>query len=207
MAGRQRQPAPGHTLVWTGAGREATTPARGTMTVKEKDAARRRGTRCACATTWLSVAPLLALALLLTGCEYPGIPHPQAVSAAAEEPQAAETAISSPSPSPDVQTPDQQPAEPEPLLATVNVALKDFRLDPDELMAKAGTVTFVLKNDGRYTHDFRVEGNGIDEKAPKVGRGRERDWQITLPPGTYRISCPISNHSDRGMTGTLTVAE
>ena len=176
------------------------------MTVTEKDATQRRGTR-ACATTWISVASLLALALLLTGCEYPGIPHPQAVSAA-EEPQAADTAISSPTPSPDVQPPpDQQPAEPEPLPATVHIALKDFRLDPDELTAKAGTVTFVLKNEGRYTHDFRVEGNGIDEKAPKVGRGRERDWLITLPPGTYRISCPISNHSDRGMTGTLTVEE
>ncbi len=175
------------------------------MTVKEKDATNRRRTR-ARATTWLSVAPLLALALLLTGCEYPGIPHPQAVSAA-EEPQAAETPISSPTPSPDVQTPDQQPAEPEPLSATVHVGLKDFHLDPDELTAKAGPVTFVLNNGGRYTHDFRVEGNGIDEKAPKVGRGREREWQITLPPGTYRISCPISNHADRGMTGTLTVAE
>ncbi len=154
----------------------------------------------------VSTALLLALTLAITACEYPGIPHPQAVSAA-EEPQAVETAISSPTPSPDVQTPDKRPAEPESLPATVHIGLKDFRLDPDELTAKAGTVTFVLQNKGRYTHDFRVEGNGIDEKAPKVGRGRERDWQITLSPGTYRISCPISNHADRGMTGTLTVAE
>jgi uncharacterized cupredoxin-like copper-binding protein len=101
----------------------------------------------------------------------------------------------------------QQTAEPTPVPSTAQVSLKDFRLDPDEVTVKAGTVTFVLKNEGRFTHDFRVEGQGIDKKAPKVGRGREREWQIELPPGTYRISCPISNHADRGMRGTLTVVE
>lgn len=87
----------------------------------------------------------------------------------------------------------------------MDISLKDFRLDPERLSVKAGTATFVLKNDGRFTHDFRVEGQGIDEKAPKVGQGRTFEWQVTLAPGTYSISCPISNHADRGMVGTLTV--
>ncbi|MBI2887317.1 MAG: cupredoxin domain-containing protein [Chloroflexi bacterium] len=82
---------------------------------------------------------------------------------------------------------------------------KDFKLDPDNLTVKAGAVTFVLKNEGRYTHDFRVEGQGTDAKAPKVGSGRTQEWRVTLKPGTYRISCPISNHADRGMVGALTV--
>lgn len=89
--------------------------------------------------------------------------------------------------------------------ATLRISLKDFNLDPDNVTGKAGTITFVLKNEGRYTHDFRVEGQGIDDKAPKVGQGRTFEWQIALTPGTYRISCPISNHADRGMTGTLEV--
>ena len=46
---------------------------------------------------------------------------------------------------------------------------------------------------------------GIDQKAPKVGWGREREWLVALSPGGYRISCPISSHANRGMTGTLTV--
>jgi uncharacterized cupredoxin-like copper-binding protein len=73
------------------------------------------------------------------------------------------------------------------------------------MTVKAGTITFVLTNEGRYTHDFRVEGQGVDERAPKVGRGRSREWEITLAPGSYNISCPISNHADRGMIGTLEV--
>jgi uncharacterized cupredoxin-like copper-binding protein len=87
------------------------------------------------------------------------------------------------------------------------MGLHDFRLEPDEVSVRAGTITFVLSNEGRYTHDFRVKGLGTDEKAPKVGRGRNLEWRITLDPGTYSISCPISNHADRGMVGTLTVVQ
>ena len=89
--------------------------------------------------------------------------------------------------------------------ARLRVGLKDFRLSPKAFVGKAGTITFQLVNEGRYTHDFRVEGEGVDVKAPKVGQGRERTWTATVEAGTYRISCPISNHSKRGMTGTLVV--
>lgn len=101
-------------------------------------------------------------------------------------------------------TPTATPT-PTPVPAVIQIGLNDFRLVPNEVVATAGTVTFVLKNEGRYTHDFRVEGSGIDERAPKVGRGRTFEWQIDLEPGTYRISCPISNHADRGMVGSLEI--
>ncbi len=146
-------------------------------------------------------AIMIIASILLLACEYPGIAHPLS----AQEPINGPAAIG-PTPSPTPQDTDGQKVEaPEVIEDTVSVSLKDFKLAPDELRAKAGTVTFQLKNEGRYTHDFRVEGQGIDKKAPKVGRGRERDWQVTLSPGTYTISCPISNHADRGMTGTLEV--
>lgn len=151
----------------------------------------------------LDAAALLVLSLILVACEYPGVPHPLAAQV-----ETSASAPSSPTPTPSlVQNPDTGSKEPEPLQDTVHIGLKDFRLDPDSVKAKAGTITFVLKNGGRYTHDFRVEGQGIDDKAPKVGQGRTFEWQIALTPGTYRISCPISNHADRGMTGTLDVVE
>ncbi len=148
-----------------------------------------------------------ALSLTLAACEYPGVPHPLAAQG--------EGTGSAGSPAPALAAPEKEPpagqnpggSNPGPLAlqGTVEVALKDFKLDPDHLTVKAGAVTFVLKNEGRYTHDFRVEGQGIDDKAPKVGQGRTFEWGITLPPGSYRISCPISNHADRGMNGTLEV--
>lgn len=130
------------------------------------------------------------------------MPHPLAV---AEElphvaaPVAPASAPPAPPPSaaPAVVTPAPSPE--------ARIALKDFELDPNEVTARAGTITFILSNEGRYTHDFRVEGNGVDDRAPKVGAGRTLEWRTTLQPGTYKISCPISNHADRGMTGTLVV--
>jgi len=144
---------------------------------------------------------ILSLSLALVACEYPGIAHPL-VGAKASSP---ESASATPIPTA-VEIPGQGENElTEPASDKAQVSLKDFQLDPDKVSAKAGMVTFVLKNEGRYTHDFRVEGQGIDDRAPKVGQGRTFEWQITLPAGSYRISCPISNHADRGMRGTLEV--
>lgn len=89
--------------------------------------------------------------------------------------------------------------------SNVNISEEDFKLVPNKVTAKAGLVTFVLANNGRYTHDFRVEGQGIDDRAPRIGAGFTHEFKVTLKPGAYRISCPISNHAKRGMTGTLVV--
>ncbi len=143
---------------------------------------------------------LAVLTTMFTGCEYPGIPHPLANQAGGEF---------QPTPTPDVPGPAATPQDGKPAAqeGPVNIVLKDFSLDPDQFTVRAGKVTFVLTNGGRYTHDFRVDGQGVDKKAPKVAVGRERRWEITLEPGEYRISCPISNHDERGMLGTLVVVE
>ncbi len=87
----------------------------------------------------------------------------------------------------------------------VEIQLKDFEIVPTDFTVQAGEVTFILVNAGRFTHDFRVEGEGIDEKSPRISAGRTGEWAIKLGPGVYHLSCPISNHEDRGMIGTLTV--
>ncbi len=153
--------------------------------------------------TWV-LSSLVALWLgglgggfLLAGRE-PGIPHPLAAKGTAPE-----TGTSSAEPATTQAEGGGKPAGP--AQATIHMGLKDFKLAPDKVRGKAGTITFVLENEGRYTHDFRVEGNGVDARAPRVGQGRTRKWKVTVKPGTYKISCPISNHAKRGMTGTLEV--
>lgn len=174
------------------------------------------------------------VALLLGGCEYPGVPHPLAAAAqqegvAASAPTAGDVGENPAFPELVEGTPPARPSTglgndpfsgrarttepstaldgqaPPVLQGKAAIVQRDFKLEPERLTVKAGAVTFVLKNEGRYTHDFRVEGQGVDAKAPKVGSGRTLEWRITLKPGTYRISCPVSNHADRGMVGTLTV--
>ncbi len=87
----------------------------------------------------------------------------------------------------------------------VEIELRDFEIVPSDLTLTAGNVTFTLVNAGRYTHDFRIEGEGLDEKSPRISAGRTDEWAVALAPGVYQLTCPISNHSDRGMIGTLTV--
>lgn len=139
---------------------------------------------------------------LLVGRE-PGIAHPLAAAQGTTSTTSATPTAGAPTAT---ETQGQE-AEPQgPPQATIRIGLKDFKLVPDKVTGKTGTVTFVLTNEGRYTHDFRVEGQGIDERAPRVGQGHTREWQVTVKPGNYRISCPISNHAKRGMTGTFVVA-
>ncbi len=149
------------------------------------------------------VPPSLVVVLLLVACEAPGVPHPLAASAPSTSDGGTTSAVVAPT------------AEPVPdggdgglvLEGIVGIELTDFKITPNEFTVKAGEVTFAFENKGRYTHDFRIEGQGIDVKAPKIGARRSREWSATLAPGTYRISCPISNHDQRGMEGTLVVVD
>jgi len=89
----------------------------------------------------------------------------------------------------------------------VEIAFKEYELAPSKIRIGPGKVTFVLRNEGRYSHDFRinVEGPGIDVTTQKFGPGRTIRLEVALQEGEYKISCPLSNHDERGMHGTLIV--
>ncbi|MFQ5593712.1 MAG: cupredoxin domain-containing protein [Anaerolineae bacterium] len=150
--------------------------------------------------TYLFLLSLIAIALAAVACgEYPGVPRQLAggaITGAAEIPSAAGTDAASSNPTSDSQVVTG---------GAVEIELRDFEIVPSDLTVSAGDITFTLVNGGRYTHDFRIQGEGLDEKSPRVAAGRTGEWKITLEPGVYNISCPISNHADRGMVGTLTV--
>lgn len=87
----------------------------------------------------------------------------------------------------------------------VPITEKDFYLEPEAVVAQPGKITFVITNSGKFTHDFRVEGEGIDERSQKIGIGRTNRFTLDLREGEYEMSCPLSNHADRGMTGKIVV--
>lgn len=147
---------------------------------------------------------LVACLAIVAACEYPGVPHPLGT---AEHDDTTLTLFADAGGGLAVgegagggAAADGAAVEPK-----ATIRFKDFQLDPDSVRVAAGTVRFTLANEGRYTHDFRVEGNGIDDRSPRIGAGRTIEWTIALQPGEYKISCPISNHADRGMVGTLVV--
>ncbi len=92
----------------------------------------------------------------------------------------------------------------------VEINEREYKLEPNQIRIEVkslpATITFVLHNQGRFSHDFEVKGHGIDAKAPKFGPGRTQEFEVTFgEPGEYEILCPLSNHAERGMRGTLVV--
>ena len=92
----------------------------------------------------------------------------------------------------------------------VEISEREYKLEPNQITLQVdslpATVTFALHNQGRFSHDFHIEGHGLDSKAPKFGPGKTIRFEVTLAEeGEYEISCPLSNHAERGMRGTLVV--
>jgi uncharacterized cupredoxin-like copper-binding protein len=90
---------------------------------------------------------------------------------------------------------------------SLQIGEKEWALDPSSpSVSKAGTVTIHVVNDGSFGHALEIEGNGVEEEIDEIGAGGSADLTVDLKPGTYEIYCPISDHRQKGMEGTLTVA-
>lgn len=83
------------------------------------------------------------------------------------------------------------------------------KFDKTELTTKAGTVTIDLANPSSAPHAIEVEGESsgkaIEEEGETVTKGGTSTVTVDLEPGTYEFYCPVGNHADAGMKGTLTV--
>jgi plastocyanin len=76
--------------------------------------------------------------------------------------------------------------------------------EPGELSAAAGSVTVKLVNESGTPHAVEVEGNGIEEETETVTEG-EVELTVDLEAGEYVYYCPVGQHRQNGMEGTLTV--
>lgn len=72
-------------------------------------------------------------------------------------------------------------------------------------IAPAGALQLVMKNLASIQHNIAVEGNGVNEKGPVVGKGATSNVKVTLKPGRYTFLCTVPGHAAGGMKGTLTV--
>jgi uncharacterized cupredoxin-like copper-binding protein len=91
--------------------------------------------------------------------------------------------------------------------STVKMSETEYKLQPSDPSVKAGTVTFDVTNDGQVTHSLEVEGPGVEEElASDLAPGDGGTLTVDLSkPGKYELYCPIDNHKQLGMEGTLTV--
>ena len=89
---------------------------------------------------------------------------------------------------------------------SVNVAARDFAFSLDTAEIKAGTVTFVVKNNGSMPHDFEIRGDGVTQKTEMLDPGETASLTVDLQPGTYTYVCTVGGHNFLGMKGTFTVS-
>jgi plastocyanin len=76
--------------------------------------------------------------------------------------------------------------------------------EPADLSAAAGSVTINLVNESDVPHAVEVEGNGVEEESETITAG-ETELTVDLEAGEYIFYCPVGQHRQNGMEGTLTV--
>lgn len=89
---------------------------------------------------------------------------------------------------------------------TLQIALSEYRLNPQDVRARAGSLTIVARNYGRLTHDLVVSRGGQSAGATKpIAPGRSARITLTLPAGTYVLASTLLSDEALGEYGTLTV--
>ena len=76
-----------------------------------------------------------------------------------------------------------------------------------DLTARAGSVTVTLDNpsENSLPHAIEIEGNGVEEETETIQPGGRASVTVDLRAGRYEFYCPVGNHRQQGMEGTLTV--
>ena len=88
---------------------------------------------------------------------------------------------------------------------TVNVVARDFEFSLDSNSANAGTISFVIANEGSMPHDFAITIDGERYKTEMIKPGSSGSLTVELPAGSYEYICTIPGHDVLGMKGTFTV--
>jgi uncharacterized cupredoxin-like copper-binding protein len=106
--------------------------------------------------------------------------------------------------------------------ATVNVELGEYQVVLSTESVPAGKVTFVVKNAGKYAHQFVViRTTRAPEALPQIGAlasergrvggigtfapGKTRRLTLRLKPGTYVLICNVTFHYKNGQYAAFTV--
>ena len=92
----------------------------------------------------------------------------------------------------------------------VTVTATDYAFQPDRITVQAGeTVALTLVNEGSHDHAIELHLDGSERESDQVAPGERTTlvFQAPTAPGSYTTYCPIEDHRERGMTGTLAVSE
>jgi plastocyanin len=89
----------------------------------------------------------------------------------------------------------------------VTIGETEFKLTPANPQVKAGTVQFKAVNRGGVVHALEVEGPSGEVETRELQPGQTQTISVKLDkPGRYEMYCPVGNHKEQGMEGTVVVS-
>lgn len=90
---------------------------------------------------------------------------------------------------------------------TLAIALTEYRLNPKRATASPGTLTLIVHNYGRLSHNLVVAEDGHTTGSTEViPPGQTAVLQVYLYTGSYQLSSSILSDASLGARGTLTVS-
>ena len=90
--------------------------------------------------------------------------------------------------------------------ATTKIVLTDFALGPSSLSLEPGSYTVRVVNEGETFHALKVDGPTGEFETGELQPGESASLAVDLSEaGEYGLTCPVGDHRERGMEGTLTV--
>jgi hypothetical protein len=89
---------------------------------------------------------------------------------------------------------------------TLQIALNEYRVIPQDVRARTGLLTIFVHNYGRLTHDLVISLNGRTEAATApIAPGQTEELDAALGPGHYLMASSILSDQALGAYGTLIV--
>jgi hypothetical protein len=89
---------------------------------------------------------------------------------------------------------------------TLQIALSEYRVTPQDVRAQTGLLTIFVHNYGRLTHNLVISLNGRTEAATTpIAPGQTQELDAALAPGHYMMASSILSDQALGAYGTLLV--
>jgi hypothetical protein len=89
---------------------------------------------------------------------------------------------------------------------TLQIAVSEYRLTPQAVRAGVGTLTIVVHNDGRLSHNLVISRGGVVEASTApIAPGQWTELVAALPPGRYLMASSLLSDQALGAYGTLNV--
>ena len=89
---------------------------------------------------------------------------------------------------------------------TIQISETEFKLEPATVTIGApGVYTFHAVNDGSTEHALEIEGEGVESETENIAPGDSADLKVELKKGTFEMYCPVGDHEERGMKGSIAV--